>query len=161
MKTQPAFASLCRGPRLAGAEILLCLYEASCPICQGGNGPRDIVFMRMAPVIGCQPSATPVDRGKVFICEKVPPAYRHSVSSSLSSWFAEARFSHINTNQLYTANQGRGGVSANRGPRQSGAKPGYVFTHKQALRLRILMTLEHLGLNVHTSVNISVKFSEF
>ena len=41
------------GPRFAGAEILVCLYEASYPVCQGGNGPRDIAFMSMAPVIGC------------------------------------------------------------------------------------------------------------
>ena len=61
------------GPRFARAEILLCLYEASCPVCQGTNGPRDIVFMRMAPVIGCQPSATPVNRARVYIYEKVPP----------------------------------------------------------------------------------------
>ena len=115
------------------AEILLFLYEVSSPVCRGSYGPCDIVFMRMAPVIGCQVSATQVNRARVFICDEVPPANRDPASSPLSSRFAEARFSHINTNQLYTANQGRGGVSANRGPRQSGAKAGYVFIYKKAL----------------------------
>ena len=77
--------------------------------------------------------ATSVNRARVFICEKNPPANRDLVSSPLSSRFAEARFSLINTNQLYTANQGRGGVSSNRGPWQSGAEAGYAFTYKQAL----------------------------
>ena len=63
-----------------------------------------------------------VNRARVFICEKIPPVNRDPVSSPLSSRFAEARFAHINTNQLYTANEGRRGVSANRGPRQSGQK---------------------------------------
>ena len=36
------FAPLCRGPRFAGPEILLCLYEASSPVCGGSIGPRDI-----------------------------------------------------------------------------------------------------------------------
>ena len=70
---------------------------------------------------------------RVFICEKVPPANRDPVSSLLSSRFGEARFFHLSTNQVYTANQGRDGVSANRGPRQSGAEAAYVFTYKQAL----------------------------
>ena len=89
----------------------------------------------MAHVLGCYPTATPENRARVFKCGKVSQANRYPVSSRLSSRFAEARFSHINTNQLHTANQGRGGVSANQGPRQSGAEAGYVFIYKQALRV--------------------------
>ena len=51
-KALPAFGPLCRGPRFAGAEILLCLYEGSSHVCRGSNGPCDIVFMCMTPVIG-------------------------------------------------------------------------------------------------------------
>ena len=36
-----------------------------------------------------------------------------------------------------------------------------LFVIQNILRLRTLTTLEHPGLNVHTSVNISVKFSAF
>ena len=46
---QPAFGPLCRGHQFTGAEILLCLYEASSPVCRGSNGLRDIVFMCMEP----------------------------------------------------------------------------------------------------------------
>ena len=56
----------------------------------------------MAPVIGYSPSATSVNRARVFICERVSTANWDPVSSPLTSRFSETRFSHINTNQLYT-----------------------------------------------------------
>ena len=120
--------SVCRRPLFAGAEILLFLYEASSPVCRGSYGPRDLVFMRMAPFIGCYPSATPVDQARVFICEKVPPAHRDPISSPLSSRFFEAWFSNINTNNYTPLTQEEAGSSQTEGLGKVGQKRA-TFSH--------------------------------
>ena len=44
------------------------LHEASCLVCRGSNGPRDIAFICMVPVHAL--IASSVNRAKLVICEK-------------------------------------------------------------------------------------------